>query len=551
METRTNTCLDAQELQIKQLQSDVVEIKNTPKVLEEDRLESGEFRKVVLAWMKHQEKQHVEGSPGSGTFSNPHSHFGPILGPSDSSSGVPWAVKKIQLPEFSGFDPQGWIQKATLYFEINNTPEDLRIRLAQMSMVGVAQHWFTVIRQLRDSISWADFKLELLQRFSGLEIHNPYEQLATIQQGDSILDYLDDFEYLLSLVPSLSESQALGYFIAGLKDDVKKWVRLHRPTSRLDAMYLAKDVEHMLRPASFSGNVSHSRFRNLNQTGPFAPDGPPLLGPTDSKQAQVHRNSEKSFSYRQDSSRSTPPFKQVFSSSSTNSSNVPRDRGVRSLSRTDWEDRRKKGLCYRCGQQYGPAHKCPEGKLRTCLALQFDGLLAETGGVKTLRFEGTLYDIPITIMVDSGATHNFISSRLVSALGLPILTFAGIAIKLGDGHSVFVSNRCVHLPIQLGLGLFSIDALVFDTGSLDLILGMAWLHSLGEVVHDWQHSWMRFTHKGKSIMLQGLSSPPTVGSALNQWLLLDELPLSSSSCLVKPKMLQVYSRRTKVVNSGK
>ncbi|KAD1982855.1 hypothetical protein E3N88_42067 [Mikania micrantha] len=83
--------------------------------------------------------------------------------------------------------------------------------------------------------------------------------------------------------------------------------------------------------------------------------------------AQVHRNSDKSFSYRQDSSRSPTPFKQVFSSSSSNSSNVSRDRGVRSLSRTEWQDRRKKGLCYRCGQQYGPAHKCPKGKLRILL----------------------------------------------------------------------------------------------------------------------------------------------------------------------------------------
>lgn len=41
-----------------------------------------------------------------------------------------------------------------------------------------------------------------------------------------------------------------------------------------------------------------------------------------------------------------------------------RDRGVRSLSRTELEERRKKGLCFRCGQQFGPAHKCPEGKLR-------------------------------------------------------------------------------------------------------------------------------------------------------------------------------------------
>ncbi|KAD6795253.1 hypothetical protein E3N88_06149 [Mikania micrantha] len=32
-----------------------------------------------------------------------------------------------------------------------------------------------------------------MQRFSGLEIHHPYEQLATIQQSDSIHDDIDDF----------------------------------------------------------------------------------------------------------------------------------------------------------------------------------------------------------------------------------------------------------------------------------------------------------------------------------------------------------------------
>ncbi|KAJ0547247.1 putative retrotransposon gag domain-containing protein [Helianthus annuus] len=114
-------------------------------------------------------------------------------------------MKKVKLPEFFGFDPQGWIQKATLYFNINRTPDNLRLRLAQLSMVGVAQHWFTVITQVRESLSWADFQSELLQGFSGLEIHNPYEQLATVQ-SDSIHDYIDDFEYLMSLVPRLPES---------------------------------------------------------------------------------------------------------------------------------------------------------------------------------------------------------------------------------------------------------------------------------------------------------------------------------------------------------
>ncbi|KAD1826805.1 hypothetical protein E3N88_42236 [Mikania micrantha] len=254
--------LDLHEQQINQLQQDVADIRSSISLLTDDRNEAIEFRKVVLAWMKSQGKQPVDTSGSSG---------GVFLGmgggpdPTEPSTGLPWAVKKVKLPEFSGFDPQGWIQKATLYFDINNTPNELRIRLAPLSMVGVAQHWFTIITQVHDSISWTDFQSELLQQFSGMEIQNPYEQLATLKQSDSIYDYIDDFEYILSLVPRLPESQSLGYFIAGLKTDVKQQVRLHRPTSCIDAMSLAKDVEFMLRPSDSSTPLS--RYRYTAHTG--------------------------------------------------------------------------------------------------------------------------------------------------------------------------------------------------------------------------------------------------------------------------------------------
>ncbi|KAD7477512.1 hypothetical protein E3N88_00648 [Mikania micrantha] len=59
-----------------------------------------------------------------------------------------------------------------------------------------------------------------------------------------------------------------------------------------------------------------------------------------------------------------------------------RDRWFRSLSRTEWEERRKKGLCYKCGQLYGPSHKCPKGKLHVLL-LGDD----ETDGLEGLHFQ--------------------------------------------------------------------------------------------------------------------------------------------------------------------
>ncbi|KAJ9536791.1 hypothetical protein OSB04_un000015 [Centaurea solstitialis] len=283
METRgQQTRLDQHEEQLQQLQADVSEIKSMLKTLEGDRAEEEEFRKLVMSWAKQQGKQPTTETGGSSmASSNPpviptpnfptplmgdvqtgndvsmqfpqhHSgatpqHGGPFvfglqLG---TSHGFPWAVKKVKLPEFSGFDPRGWITKAELFFEIHGTHPVLRIGLAQLSMSGVAQHWFSVVKGIYDPLSWDQLKRELLQRFSGLEIQNPYEQLSTIQQVSSIYDYIDDFEYLLSQVPRLPESQALGYFLAGLRPEVKQWFPSHNSAASLPGSLMHPGGQHV------------------------------------------------------------------------------------------------------------------------------------------------------------------------------------------------------------------------------------------------------------------------------------------------------------------
>ncbi|KAF5769419.1 putative nucleotidyltransferase, Ribonuclease H [Helianthus annuus] len=150
-----------------------------------------------------------------------------------------------------------------------------------------------------------------------------------------------------------------------------------------------------------------------------------------------------------------------------------------------------------------------------------------------MKLEGLLLGFTISMLVDSGASHSFISRRLVTALGLSSSMFRGIKIKLGDGHFVYVSERCVALPVTIGPCSFTVDALVFDTGSLDFILGLDWLKSLGEVTHDWEHSWMRFQYHGKSVQLQGLRTGHSSLSALHSWLsmegLMDSVPSTVSA----------------------
>ncbi|KAL4590581.1 hypothetical protein LXL04_003515 [Taraxacum kok-saghyz] len=485
--------LDDHDLLLQQIQSDMEALKMSMTQgqidAKKEQAANAEFRKLMIDWMAMQDKpvnRDGSGSSGSGSttvqrpINQPVNPPPPLIDPLKVTDGepipppnstIPWAVKKVELPEFYGYDPQGWIQKASLYFDINGiSSSELRVRLAQLSMTGVATHWFTIVKELYDPLLWDQLQSELLERFSGLDVQNPYEQLSTFKQGNSIYDYIDEFEYLLSIVPKLPESQSLGYFIGGLKEDVKQWVRLHQPKTRLEAMTAAKNIELLLRP---SDAQTQQRFRyQQGYSGGFQGGGGPFdrrpnfLNKWDSNRPNFQQSMNKTSPANVDSngpenSRATVTSQQQQTAQSTEFANMfNRNRGVRSLSKTEYEDRRKKGLCYRCGQQFGPYHKCPEAKLRvlllgddedytddggmnmmmnpevvleqsdgaipsgTCLILEIFGATSgHKSGGKSLKLEGLIDEIPAILMVDSGATHNFVSHKLLKVIGVAAKSF--------------------------------------------------------------------------------------------------------------------------------
>ena len=174
---------------------------------------------------------------------------------------------------------------------------------------------------------------------------------------------------------------------------------------------------------------------------------------------------------------------------------APRYHGFKHLTRAELDERRSKGLCFKCGPIFSPQHQCPEGQLRAlllsddedmdvedpiihtneegdkgkiedegeCQILDFLGFaVTPNSSLQTLKLRGELQGIPIQILVDSGASHNFISRQLVSLLGLQTHSFAGLHICLGDGHRVRVQEKCEQLDIQLGNFSCQLEALVFE-----------------------------------------------------------------------------------------
>nr|ABN08405.1 Peptidase aspartic, active site [Medicago truncatula] len=217
-----------------------------------------------------------------------------------------------------------------------------------------------------------------------------------------------------------------------------------------------------------------------------------------------------------------------------------RDKNVRSLSSQEIADRRQKGLCFKCGGPYHPRHQCPDKNLSVMVLeddsedenevrvlndedvdtgaeeLQLNVLTFENAltfdrqteyyqdRFQCIRFQGKVREIPVLMLVDSGANKNFMSRRLALALGLRITETPVRRIRLGDGHVVPTLGECHGVIISVQGVEWEIDVMLFELRGYDLVLGMAWLTQIGCTCIDWVEKKMRFDYQGEWIEIRGI-----------------------------------------------
>lgn len=171
------------------------------------------------------------------------------------------AGKKVKLPVFEGEDPVAWITRAEIYFDVQNTPDEMRVKLSRWSMEGSTIHWFNLLLETEDDLSWDKLKKALIARYGGRRLENPFEELSTLRQTGSVEAFVEAFELLSSQVGRLPEEQYLGYFMSGLKQKIRRRVRTLNPQNRMQLMRMAKDVEDELKEEDDDGTRSYGKNR--------------------------------------------------------------------------------------------------------------------------------------------------------------------------------------------------------------------------------------------------------------------------------------------------
>ncbi|XP_057871153.2 uncharacterized protein LOC131077629 isoform X2 [Cryptomeria japonica] len=132
------------------------------------------------------------------------------------------------------------------------------------------------------------------------------------------------------------------------------------------------------------------------------------------------------------------------------------------------------------------------------------GTLAASSGVPTFRVRGTLQGHKVTVLINSGATHNFIDADLVSKKGLDVKKLDGVNVMLGNGRIIPCNGQIQQPNLLLGSYQVKDDFYVVRLGKTNVVLGMQWLYTLGIFSQSLQTMEFKCKVNGNEVILRGI-----------------------------------------------
>ncbi|XP_042948527.1 uncharacterized protein LOC122281239 [Carya illinoinensis] len=414
----------------------------------------------------------------------------------------PKVEAKGGFPKFNGGDPYEWLDKVDHYFRVYEVPREERFSTACFYLEGKASKWWRWFRDQYDKerkrLGWTAFEKEFLMQFGPSPIVNHHGQLTKLKQEGKVHYYIDEFRQLQTLVRGWSEEALIGTFVDGLKPWLAKEIKLKQPTRLQKVMRMAEILEESTHIEKRHSKDMRSKFSKPLQTKVLWKD------------------------------------KEVEGSASK-----PKPYKVKKLSREEVQKRIKKGLSFKCGHKWSKDHKC---KARQAYVLLEDETseVEEDGHVETTSEESeqeeaessepleeaelslnAISSVPrptsmrvmawvgkfeVTLLVDSGSTHNFINANIMTKIGLKPCAIEPFEVKVANGNKL----RCEALVKEVKMNMqgvrIVVDLHVLALVGLDVVIGNVWLKGLGRVIHDYQNMTMEFKLDSKKRVWKALTS---------------------------------------------
>lgn len=178
------------------------------------------------------------------------------------------------------------------------------------------------------------------------------------------------------------------------------------------------------------------------------------------------------------------------------------------------------GLYFRCDEKYKYNHRCARPELLVLMLLEEgteiyisecsveleEATVEEEGEVaeisissmmgisssKTIKFMGTIHGEEVVVLIDSGATHNFVSTEVMKKLNLPIDSAKAYNVFTAGWITIRGAGSCPDVRLELQGCSITSSFLPIELGSVDVILGIQWLETLGDTKVNWKLQVLKF-----------------------------------------------------------
>lgn len=140
------------------------------------------------------------------------------------------------------------------------------------------------------------------------------------------------------------------------------------------------------------------------------------------------------------------------------------ERNVRNLPYSEYIKRREEGKCFRCSGPFSPGHHCPERGIRMLILDEEEEESENDGGdelniatmdlsalfARTMKLRRRVVRREVLVLIDSGASHNFISRRVVEELEMAVVETPPYMVSLGDGQRKRINGCCEQVALEMG-----------------------------------------------------------------------------------------------------
>ena len=405
-------------------------------------------------------------------------------------------LAKVDFSRFNGDNVKEWMFKVEEFFGIDNTPVELKVRLAAIHFDQTAAAWHQSLAQSEQDAyvieDWEQYKILLKERFEDV-LDDLIAELKRLQETAGISDYHARFELIRNRV-KLSESYLVSAYLAGLNTDTQMHVRMFQPKSVRECLMLGRlnETAHPRKTSqSWKSNNPNTNKGILPQPKPF-----------ETKKYVVEGN---------DNSKELVRQPQKF------------------LSQEEMSDRRAKGLCYYCDEKYTPGHylkhkktqlysmeidddekffEADEGVTREVTEgdiahISVSAVAGITENYRTMKVRGVHGKRILYILIDSGSTHNFMDPEIAEKLQCVVKPPKMTRVAVADGGKLMVKGSVDQFEWTFQNTTCTQDMMIIPLGNCDMVLGVQWLSILGPITWDFMKLEMQFRYLNKRVVLHG------------------------------------------------